>query len=134
MICKNRFLPTLVILGSLGTVLCICGALGILDAFWCGMGCSFLAVAGLRLVQYLRYRKDADYRERVDVAASDERNRFISGRAWAWAGYLFILIAAVGAIALLIVGREDLMRLCLGAVWLMALLYALCYMILQRKY
>ena len=118
----------------LGAVLFICSALGIVDSYWSGMGGGFLAVGVIQLIRHIRYRKNEDYREKVDVANHDERNRFLAGRAWAWAGYLFVLISGVATIAFKVMGQD---------VWSLASSYALClllvlywgaYLVLKRKY
>ena len=118
----------------LGAALFICSALGIVDSYWSGMGGGFLAVGVIQLIRHIRYRKNEDYREKVDVANHDERNRFLTGRAWAWAGYLFVLISGVATIAFKVMGQD---------VWSLASSYALClllvlywgsYFYLRRKY
>ena len=64
----------------------------------------------------------------------DERNRFIANKAWAWAGYWFVMIGACATIVLKIAGREDLMMMASGSVCLMMLLYWGCWMYLRKKY
>ena len=118
----------------LGLVLIIGGLLGHLEEFWSGMGAAFLTVGGLQIVRQIRYRTNQEYREKVDVAASDERNKFLSSRAWAWAGYCYVMVAAVGTIIFKLLGREELMMLCSGSVCVILLLYWSCYMVLRRKY
>lgn len=54
--------------------------------------------------------------------------------AWAWSGYLFILIAAVACIIFKIIGQEVLSFAASGAVCLMLLLYWISYVVLKRKY
>lgn len=117
-----------------GAGLFAAGTAGLLDDYWSGMGGGLLAVGCLQTVRHLRYRTDTDYREKVDVAEGDERNRYLSGRAWAWAGYGFVLIAAVSTIVLKLVGREDLVPLAAGSVCLIVFLYWVSYLCLQRKY
>lgn len=129
---KNRFLSLLWVL--LGVVLTVCAAAGVLDSYWYSFGMALLVVGGLQLWRQRRYRKNEAYREKVDTETGDERNRFIANKAWAWAGYGFVLIAAVASIAFKIAGREDLMMFCSFSVCLIALLYCGSYMILKRKY
>ena len=131
--CRRKVIPALV-LGGIGLVLLTVQLFGVEDAFFSGMGTSFLVVGAIRLVQAIRYGKDPEYQERVDVAASDERNRFLAGRAWALAGWLFVLIAAVGSIGFYIAGQTELSQLCSGGVCILALLYAVSYLILRKKY
>lgn len=107
---------------------------GKVDEFWSGMG-SALAILGIvRLLQDYRLNKNEAYREKVEVAATDERNRFIRGKAWAWAGYLFILIVTISVIAFHLAGQELLSQAASWAVCLMLILYWGAYMVLRKKY
>jgi len=118
----------------LGVALLALGIAEIVDSFWSGMGSGLLAVSILRLVQLCRIRKDETYREKVETERTDERNRFLRNKAWAWAGYLFILIAAVLIIVLRVMGQELLSMAASGAVCLMLVLYWVAYLILKKKY
>ena len=118
----------------LGAALFICSALGMVDSYWSGMGGGFLAVGIIQLIRHLRYRKNEEYREAVDVAVSDERNRFLTGKAWAWAGYLFVLISGVATIALKIAGQDQWSLAASFALCLLLVLYWGSYLVLKRKY
>ena len=118
----------------LGTVLIGLQLAGQVESFWSGMGAGLMVVGILNLLRQLRYRTDGDYRDKVDVEAKDERNRYLANKAWAWAGYLFVLTAAVGTIAFKLAGKEELMMLASGGVCLMLVFYWGSYMILRRKY
>ena len=118
----------------LGVALFIGGAMEVVDSYWSGMGGGFLGVGIAQLIRHIRYRKNEDYREKVDVETNDERNKFLTGRAWAWAGYLFVLVSGVATIALKVMGQD---------MWSLAASYALClllvlywgsYLVLKRKY
>lgn len=119
---------------ALGVVLIVLELAGKIDAFWSGMGGGFIGVAIVQIIRFARYQKDSEYREKVDTANKDERNRFISSKAWAWSGYLFIMICGVGTIAFRIAGKETLSMACAWAVCLMLALYWISYLILSRKY
>lgn len=118
----------------LGVAFLVLGILEVIDAFWSGMGSALIAIGTLRIVQFYRFRKDETYREKVEIELKDERNQFLRIRAWSWAGYLFILIAAVSTIVFKLLG-QDLLSIAAGAaVCLMILLYWFSYLILQKKY
>ena len=70
----------------------------------------------------------------MDVEAHDERNRFISGRAWAWAGYLYVLVGAAGTVVFRIAGHEELSVMAGISVCILMVLYWLSWMLLRRKY
>ena len=119
----------------LGIVLNVCSLSGLIrDEFWSSMGLVLLLVGVLQVVREIRYHTNENYREQFDTASKDERNRFLANKAWAWTGYLFVLIAACGTLIFKFLGREDLMMLSSGAVCLMILLYWLSYTVLKKKY
>jgi len=129
---KRLFLSIFWIL--LGFVLMGCHVAGLIEEYWSSMGFALLAVGALQVIRQIRYRTNEEYREKFDTAAKDERNRFIANKAWAWAGYWFVLIGACATIVLKIAGREDLMMMASGSVCLMMLLYWGCWMYLRKKY
>lgn len=118
----------------LGAVLFVCHASGLIEEYWSSMGFAFIVVGILQVIRQIRYRTNEDYREKFDTASKDERNRFIANKAWAWAGYLFVMVAAVGSIVFKLMGREDLMMLASGSVCLIILLYWGSWMVLRKKY
>ena len=118
----------------IGAVLTTLGIAEKLDPFWSGMGSALLLIGTLQLLRNYRLRKNSAYREKMETAITDERNHFIRSKAWAWAGYLFILISAVSVIILKVMGQELLSMACAYAVCLMLVLYWVSYYILQRKY
>jgi hypothetical protein len=118
----------------LGAVLLILGIAEVTDAFWSGMGSALIVIGILRIIQFFRYRKDDSYREKVAIERADERNRFLRNKAWAWAGYLFILIAAVSTIVFKLLG-QDLLSMAAGfSVCFIMILYWVCYLVLRKKY
>lgn len=118
----------------LGIVLCACHASGLIEEYWSSMGFAFIVVGILQVIRYIRYRTNEEYREKFDTESKDERNRFIANKAWAWAGYLFVLTGGVGAIVFKLMGREDLMMMASGCVCLMICFYWVSFLLLRRKY
>ena len=118
----------------LGTTLMALGVGEVVDAFWSGMGGGLLGVGIVRLIQMYRLKKDDTYREKMETEMTDERNRFLRNKAWAWAGYLFILIAAVAVIVLRVMGQALLSQAASYALCLMLILYWVSYLILRKKY
>ena len=70
----------------------------------------------------------------MEIEEKDERNHFIRNKAWAWAGYLFVMIMAVATIVFKIVGQETLMMAASSSVCLVLTLFWVSYLILKRKY
>lgn len=117
-----------------GIVLVSLSFMGKVDSFWNGMGSGLLIIGAAQLLRFYRFSKNPVYREKTEIEQNDERIRFISSKAWAWSGYLFILIAAVCCIIFKIIG-EDLLSLAAStAVCLMMVLYWIVYLILKKKY
>ena len=118
----------------LGAVLVGLGILEILDSFWSGMGGAWIAVGAIRIVQMVRYSKDKGYQEKMDTALKDERNQFIRNKAWAWSGYMFVIIAAVATIVFRLMGQELLSMAASFAICILLVLYWVSYVVLNRKY
>lgn len=130
---KSRWIASIVEI-ILGIALFICGAIGILDSYWSGMGGGLIGVGTVFLIRCIRYNRDPAYKEEYDIEMADERNSFLRVKAWSWAGYLYVMITAVSAICFKLLGREDLMMFCSMSVCLVVLLYWVCYMVLKKKY
>lgn len=118
----------------IGLTLAILGGTGVLDEFWSGMGVAVLVVGSLFLIRQIRMFRNPDFREKREIEENDERNQFIAGKAWAWAGVTYVMIACAGTIVLKILGQDDLMMLASGSVCLMLVLYWVFWLIIRRKY
>ena len=118
----------------LGAVLIGLGFAGKVDEFWNGMGSALLVIGVIQLIRRYRLDKNEAYREKMEIENNDERNKFIRNKAWAWAGYLFVMIMAVTSIVLRIFEQNLLSIATSGAVCLMLLLFWGSYFFLKRKY
>lgn len=118
----------------IGLILSVCGHMDIIDEYWSGMGTALVFVGCIMLFRQLRYKTNTEYKEKVDVAVNDERNKYLRMMAWSWTGYFFVLIAAFGTIIFKILGY-DLYSLAAGCtVCLLIALYWISYLILKRKH
>ncbi len=118
----------------IGVVLFGLSCFEIVDEFWSGMGSALLVIGVLRLLRSYRFNKNDEYREKIEIEEKDERNHFIRNKAWAWAGYLFVMTMAVATIVLKLLGQETLMMAASGSVCFMLILFWVSYLILKRKY
>lgn len=118
----------------LGAVLLFLNFNYTLDSYWSGLGTAFIVIGALQIFRQLKYRTNEQYRENVDTRNNDERNRFINGKAWAWAGYLYVLIAAVAIIVLQILGLKEISQTISFTVCALLILYWVSHMFLSRKY
>ena len=119
----------------LGAVLAGLSVAGVVDSsLYAGMGGAMMAVGGLRLLTVLRYRQDPAYREEIDTAAADERNRFLRMKSWSWTGYLTVLIQGIGVIVATVLGNQQWRTMLSCSVCLILVLYWVSYLLLSRKY
>ena len=104
------------------------------DSVYSGMGGALTAVGALQLMRNLKYRRDPEYREKIDTELSDERNRFLQMKSWSWAGYIAVMVQAVASVAAYFMGQRTV-QLVLGySICLLVLAYWISWMILSRKY
>ena len=118
----------------LGAVLVGLSIAGLTDEFWSGMGSALVVIGVCRLLRAVRLRKNDGYREKMAVTETDERLHFIRTKAWAWAGYLFIIMGSVSVILFRLLGQNAISYAASCAVCLLMVLYWICFMILKKKY
>ena len=131
---QNKRLYVNILWLIVGSILIGLSFAGIVDEYWNGMGMAFAIVGAINLLRIHRLNKNEAYREKRELEMSDERNHFIRNKAWAWAGYLFVLIAAVCTIGFQFAGQELLSTAAGTAVCLIITLYWISFMILKKKY
>ena len=117
-----------------GAALLVLGLTGVVDEFWEGMGTALIVVGMLMFIRQIRYRTNAEFKKELDVKVKDERNRFIAMKSWSWAGYTYVMVAAVGTIVAKILGHDDIMMMLSGSVCFILVFYWLFYLILQKRY
>ncbi len=131
---NNKKIVLFILYFIIGITLLILGIADVIDEFWSGMGSGLIFVGILRLIRVFRYSKDESYREAVNTELNDERNRFIRNKAWAWAGYMFVIISAIAVIVLRLLGQDVLSLAASYAICLMITLYWISFFILRKKY
>ena len=132
---NNKRLALIVFWIVLGAVLVVLTVTEVLDSsIYSGMGGALMAVGTLQLIRAVKYRKDSEYREKVDTELGDERNRFLRMKSWSWAGYLTILIEGIGAIIAMILGERTVQLVLSYSVCLVLVIYWVAYVILSKKY
>ena len=118
----------------IGIILTILGYNGVVDSYWSGMGTALITVGVIFLFRTFRYKRDSEYKEKVDVEVNDERNKYLRMMAWSWTGYLFIFITAFGSIIFKILGYDQYSMMAGCAVCLLITLYWISYLVLNRKH
>ena len=132
---NNKRLALTVFWIVLGAVLVVLTVTEVLDSsIYSGMGGALMAVGTLQLIRAVKYRKDSEYREKVDTELGDERNRFLRMKSWSWAGYFTILIEGIGAIIAMVLGERTIQLVLSYSVCLVLVIYWIAYVILSKKY
>ncbi len=132
---NNRKLMLSIFWMILGAVLLGLSVAEVLDSsVYGGMGGGLIAVGALQVARNLRYRKDPEYREKIDTVANDERNRFLRMKSWSWTGYIVVLAEGVGSIVAMVLGKRELQLMLANSVWMILAVYWIIYLILSKKY
>ena len=132
---NNKRLALSIFWVVLGLVLFVLSETGIVDSsYFSGMGVALAVVGTLQVIRNLRYRKDAEYKEKIDIEVTDERNRFLRLQSWAWTGYIVVMIEAVGSIVAAVLGQEIVRQVLSYSVCLIVCVYWISWFILSRKY
>ena len=131
---KNKRMLASIIEIAIGIILLISNYGGSIDEYWSGMGTALILIGVIQLVRQIKYKTNITYREAVDVEVNDERNKYIGMKAWSWAGYLFVIVAAVSSVILKIIGYEELVPIASGSVCLIVILYWISFLYLRRQY
>lgn len=118
----------------IGVTLLVLGITGVTDdTIISGLGGGWLGVGLMQIYRNVKYHTNAEYKEKIDISYTDERNRYIRMKAWSYAGYLFILGSAILSIVLYfnkMTVYGQIISYCMCA---FLALFWISYMVLQRK-
>ena len=132
---NNRKLILSIFWMILGAVLLGLSIAEVLDSsMYAGMGGALIAVGALQTSRNLRYRKDPEYREKIDTEANDERNSFLRMKSWSWTGYIVVLAEGFGSVAAMVLGKRELQLTLAYSVWLILVVYWISFFIISKKY
>lgn len=131
---ENKRLISAIVEIVIGVILSTLSFIGVIDEYWGGMGTALIIVGAIFLLRQIRYKTNAEYKQSVDVEVNDERNKFISMKAWSWAGYFFVIIAAIASVTLKIIGLDEYVGFASGSVCLIVILYWISYLVIRKKY
>lgn len=104
------------------------------DSIFAGIGGGWIGVGLVQVIRNRRYNTNEEYKEKIDIESTDERNRFIRMKAWSLAGYLFILISGITCMGLMIAELTVYGQIVCYCMCAVLCLYWISYMILQKKY
>ena len=132
---NNKRLALSIFWVVLGVVLLGLSIAEVLDSsLYSGMGGALITVGVLQIIRNLKYRKDPDYREKIDTEINDERNKYLRMKSWAWTGYMVVLVEAIGVVAAMILGQRTIRLILSYSVCLILVVYWITYLLLSRKY
>jgi len=131
---KNKRLILGIVYITVGLLLSVLSFTLVIDEWWQSFGVAIFIVGVVDIFRHRKYVTNAEYREKVDLSNNDERIRFLSMKAWSWAGYMFVLVAALGVIGFQIAGLRVWSMACSFCVCLVMVLYWISYMVLNKKY
>ena len=66
------------------------------SGFYTGIGFGLVVAGAITIVQNVRYLKNADLKKQRRIYETDERNRMLGLRSWAYSGYAMFLLLYVG--------------------------------------
>ena len=118
----------------IGIILFILGTAEIIDNMWGAMGSSFAAIGIVQLVRQRKYATNEEYREKVDISTSDERNIYINTKAWAMASTMYIVFAAVTSVVSMVVGKNEITQILGITVFVFVIFFLISYACMKRKY
>ena len=117
-----------------GAALLILDIVGIVDNPICsGIGGGWLAIGIMQIYKNLKYHSNEDYKEKVDIAFTDERNRYLRMKAWSLAGYIFVIGAAVVSLVLFVLGLKTYSQILSSCMCVVLVLYWFSYRVLQKR-
>ena len=131
---KNKSYLTSVVYIIIGIVLFILSLMSKVDAFWSGMGSALFVVGVIQLLRFRRINNNPEYREKVELELHDERNHFLRNKAWAYAGYLYVIGSAVMTIVFKVMGYDTLSMFTSSTTCIMLVLFWVSFYYLRSKY
>lgn len=132
---NNKKLVLSIFYVVLGAALVVLGVAEVLDSsLYAGFGGALIAVGALQTMRNLRYRKDPDYREKIDTEISDERNNFLRMKSWNMAGITVVLVEGIGVVVAMVMGQHTVQQVLSYSVCLLLVAYWVSFLILSRKY
>lgn len=103
--CRNRIIfgSVIAVLGAVTFALVFLmdmepGASDFVPGFYTGIGGGFFGAGVITVVKNYRYLKNPELNRKRKIYETDERNRMLGLRCWAYAGYSMFLFLYIGVI------------------------------------
>ncbi|MCR5522752.1 MAG: hypothetical protein K6F64_03820 [Clostridia bacterium] len=118
-----------------GAALLVLSVTEVLDmTIFAGMGGGLIAVGVLQIIRNVKYMKNTEYREKIDVEVNDERNTYLRMKSSTWTVYLFTLLAAVASLVAMFLGERTVQYSLMFSISVLLVIYWISYLVLSRKY
>lgn len=132
---NNKKLALSIFWVVLGAALIALSRFGVIDAtLYSGLGGGLVAVGLVQIHRNMKYRKNKEYREKVDIEVTDERSNFIRMKSWAIAGYIMVLMESVGSLVAMLMGQVLIQRVLLISLSFFVCCYMVAMLVLRKKY
>ena len=99
-----------------------------------GIGSGILVVGLAQLLRAIRIERDPKLKKRVETASTDERYAFISMKAKEAAFGIYTIIVGVLCLVFLALGYREEGTFAAMSISLLAILYAIMFFVLAKKY
>ena len=99
-----------------------------------GIGSGILVVGLAQLLRAIRIERDPTLKKRVETASTDERYAFISMKAKEAAFGIYTIIVGVLCLVFLALGYREEGTFAAMSISLLAILYAIMFFVLAKKY
>lgn len=94
------------------------GSRDFMEGFYVGAGGGLMGAGLVTAIKNIRYLKVPDIRKKQEIIETDERNRMLGLRCWAYAGYSFFLVLYIGMLFAGLISQTVLtVLLVVGAVY-----------------
>lgn len=97
------------------------------------VGSAFVLIGIIQLVRNIRYKTNNEYKKKIDIQNSDERNIYIANKAWSLTGKITIILLAVASIILRIMQYETIANVLCVIFGIETTIYLITYFIISRK-
>lgn len=97
------------------------------------VGSAFVLIGIIQLVRNIRYKTNNEYKKKIDIQNSDERNIYIANKAWGFTGKITIILLAVASIVLRIMQYEIVANVLCVIFGIETIIYLITYFITSRK-
>ncbi len=103
------------------------------DDFLSSFGFAMVVVGLARIRNYHRITKTEETIRKQEITETDERNLEIINRARSAAFSIYLLLLTAGVIALSLFGLYEVAKWISYAVFLLVLIYWICYLVYRKK-